>query len=215
MYAGRAASHPVFVALRQTAERHALPIDPFDNLITAFEQDQRITRYANWAELDAYCVNSANPVGRLVLMLGGYRDQERFLLADATCTALQLANFWQDVAVDLGKGRIYLPLDLLARHGYTERQLFARECTPEFRALLREAVDRAQTLFDEGQKLVPILDRRLALDIDLFNRGGMKILAKIRALDYDVLGRRPTVTKRDAIALLAGALARWLWRARR
>ena len=126
MYAGRPATHPVFVALRQTVTRHELPQAPFDNLITAFVQDQTVTRYRNWEELDGYCVNSANPVGRLVLMLCGYRDEERFRLSDATCTALQLANFWQDVTVDLAKGRIYLPLHLFELHGYTVEELHAR-----------------------------------------------------------------------------------------
>ena len=208
MCAGQPATHPVFVALRETAARRDLPMEPFDNLITAFVQDQTVTRYRDWTEVDGYCVNSANPVGRLVLMLCGYRDEERFHLSDATCTALQLANFWQDVTVDLDKGRIYLPLHLFERHGYTVEELLARKCTPAFRAVMRDAVDRAQGLFEQGLPLVRMLDRRLALDIDLFHRGGMLVLDKIRAQDYDVLSRRPAIGRVDRVLLLAGSMLR-------
>jgi squalene synthase HpnC len=207
-YAGGAATHPVFLALRETAARHDLPLAPFDNLITAFIQDQTVTRYRDWDEVDAYCVNSANPVGRLVLMLCGYRDEERFRMSDATCTALQLANFWQDVTVDLLKDRVYLPLHLFERHGYSEQDLFARRFTPAFRAVMEEAVDRAQTLFEAGLPLVRTLNRRLSLDIDLFNRGGMRVLDKIRAQGYDVLAARPVVSKAERVTLLLGSLWR-------
>lgn len=208
LYAGRPPRHPVFAALRQTIERHQLPLEPFDNLIRAFEQDQTTTRYGDWSGVYGYCVNSANPVGRLVLMLCGYRDPERFRLSDATCTALQLANFWQDVTVDLDKGRIYLPLHLFARHGYSEAELIARRCTPAFRAVMREAVDEAQRLFDEGLSLPRLVDRRLALDLELFSRGGMRVLDKIRALDYDVLRARPAISKAERVALLLSSLVR-------
>jgi squalene synthase HpnC len=207
-YAGGDVTHPVFIALRQTAARHDLPIAPFDNLITAFIQDQTITRYRDWDAVDAYCVNSANPVGRLVLMLCGYRDEERFRMSDATCTALQLANFWQDVTVDLLKDRVYLPLHLFERHGYSVEELFARRFNPAFRAVMVDAVDRAQTLFDAGLPLVRTLDRRLSLDIDLFNRGGMRVLEKIRAQDYDVLAARPAISKTERVTLLLGSLWR-------
>ncbi len=201
-------THPVFVALRETITRHELPIDPFDNLITAFVQDQTVTRYRDWPHVLGYCVNSANPVGRLVLMLCGYRDAERFRLSDATCSALQLANFWQDVTVDLKKDRVYLPLHLFEKHGYTEADLFARRCTPAFRAVMEEAVAYAQALFEQGLPLVPLLDRRLSLDIDLFSRGGLKVLDKIRAQDYDVLAARPSVSKSERVRLLLASLAR-------
>ena len=207
-YEGGEVSHPVFVALRETAARHSLPIAPFDNLITAFIQDQTVTRYRDWDEVDAYCVNSANPVGRLVLMLCGYRDEERFRMSDATCTALQLANFWQDVTVDLLKDRVYLPLHLFERHGYTVEELFARSFTPAFRAVMKDAEERAQALFDAGLPLVRTLDRRLAIDIDLFNRGGMRVLEKIRSQDYNVLARRPAVSKSERAMLLLGSLIR-------
>jgi squalene synthase HpnC len=196
------------VALRDTVDRHRLPRDPFDHLITAFEQDQTISRYDDWTGVLGYCVNSANPVGRLVLYLCGYRDEERQLLSDATCTALQLANFWQDVTVDLEKDRVYLPLHLFERYGYTVADLQARRYTPAFRLVMRDAVDQAQRLFEEGLPLVGKLDRRLALDIDLFSRGGMAILAKIRALDYDVLAQRPVITKSERVRILLASLLR-------
>ncbi|MGH9660201.1 MAG: squalene synthase HpnC, partial [Bryobacteraceae bacterium] len=131
MYRGEA-SHPVYVALRGTVDRHQIPAEPFADLIRAFVQDQSVTRYRDWEEVDRYCRWSANPVGRLVLHLCGYTDEERRRLSDATCTALQLANFWQDVAVDIGKGRIYLPLDLLARHGSGEHDIATRRATAGF-----------------------------------------------------------------------------------
>lgn len=208
LYRSKAPSHPVFVALRETIATHQLPIDPFDNLITAFVQDQTVTRYRDWPHVLGYCVNSANPVGRLVLMLCGYSDEERFRLSDATCSALQLANFWQDVTVDLKKDRIYLPLHLFDRHGYTEAELFQRRFTPAFREVMREAVDYAQRLFEEGLPLAGMLDRRLSLDIDLFSRGGMKVLDKIRAQGYDVLAARPHVSKSERVRLLLASLAR-------
>ena len=207
-YRGGEALHPVFVALRETVARHNLPLAPFDDLIRAFVQDQTVTRYRDWDEVDAYCVNSANPVGRLVLMLCGYRDEERFRMSDATCTALQLANFWQDVTVDLLKDRVYLPLHLFERHGYTVEELFAHRFTPAFRGVMKDAVDRAYVLFNDGLPLVRTLDRRLALDVDLFNRGGMRVLDKIRAQDYNVLARRPAVSKSERVTLLLGSLLR-------
>jgi squalene synthase HpnC len=211
MYAGRV-THPVFVALRGTTLRHAIPAEPFADLITAFEQDQRVTRYRDWEELIGYCRYSANPVGRLVLYLCGYSDPTRQRLSDATCTALQLANFWQDVTVDLAKGRIYLPLEVLARHGCSPDALERRESTPAFREAMREAVERARALFLEGLPLARMVDRRLSVDLELFSRAGMRVLAKIEALDYDVLARRPSVSKLERVLLLAGVLARAIFR---
>ena len=208
LYRGEKPSHPVFVALAETIQRHKLPMAPFDDLIRAFVQDQTVTRYADWDGVLGYCVNSANPVGRLVLLLCGYRDEERFRRSDATCTALQLANFWQDVTVDLQKDRVYLPLHLFARHGYTVEELSALRFTPAFRAVMVDAVNYAQRLFEEGLPLVQLLDRRLGLDIDLFSRGGMKVLDKIRAQDYNVLQSRPAVTKAERVGLLLASLLR-------
>jgi len=207
MYAGTA-HHPVYVALRETADRHQLPPEPFHDLITAFEQDQRVTRYQTYEDVLGYCRYSANPVGRLVLYLCGYKDEERGRLSDATCTGLQLANFWQDVTVDLEKGRIYLPLEWLEVCGYTVEQLHAREFGPAFRDVMRMAVDRARGLFLAGLPLVQRVDRRLALDLDLFSRGGLLVLDKIEQMDYNVLARRPAVTKIERLALLLRSLCR-------
>jgi squalene synthase HpnC len=207
MYAGRA-THPVFVALRPTVDRYRIPREPFDDLVHAFIQDQTVTRYRNWDELFAYCRYSANPVGRLVLYLCGYSDPERQRLSDATCTALQLANFWQDVTVDLLKDRVYIPLDVMTRHGYTVDHLYARRFTPTFREVMREIVARARELFDRGLPLAGKVDRRLALDIDLFSRGGMRVLDKIKQQGYDVLAARPAISKAERVGILLGSLAR-------
>jgi squalene synthase HpnC len=209
MYRGQA-SHPVFVALKDTVERHAIPAEPFDRLIRAFEQDQTVTRYADFDELFAYCVNSANPVGHLVLYLCGYRDAERQALSDFTCTGLQLANFWQDISVDLEKNRLYLPLNLLDKHGYTVDKLFEGKEDGHFRAVMSEAVAVAEDLFRKGLPLIKSLDRRLALDIDLFSRGGMKILEKIKNQNYTVLRRRPHISKAERAVLLIQCLPRLL-----
>jgi squalene synthase HpnC len=207
MYEGRA-MHPVFVALGPTTRQFGIPRAPFSDLIDAFVQDQTVTRYRNWEELFGYCRNSANPVGRLVLYLGGYSDEERQKLSDATCTALQLANFWQDVTVDWQKDRVYIPLDVLERHHCTLDQIAQRRFDANFREVMREIVDKARQLFHQGLPLVGKLDRRFALDIDLFNRGGLRILDKIEEQDYNVLAARPAISKVERVVLLLGALRR-------
>ena len=207
MYGGET-RHPVFVALRGTAAAHRLPHEPFQDLIRAFVQDQTVTRYRNWDDLCAYCRWSANPVGRLLLALCGYQDQQRQRLSDSTCTALQLANFWQDVARDLEKGRVYIPLETMERHSYSLDDLFARRFNPPFREVMREIVTRTRHLFHEGLPLASMVDRRLAVDIALFSRGGMRVLDKIEAQDYDVLARRPVLSRTDRVWLLVSTLAR-------
>jgi squalene synthase HpnC len=207
MYQGRA-THPVFVALGPTTERYGIPREPFADLIRAFVQDQTVTRYRDWEDILEYCRYSANPVGRLVLYLCGYSDPQRQRLSDATCTALQLANFWQDVTVDLLKDRVYIPLAVLERHGCTVEDVFARRSTPAFREAMREAVEKARALFLEGLPLRGTLNRRLAVDIDLFSRGGMRVLDKIEALGYDVLAARPSISKTERVRLLARSLLR-------
>ena len=208
MYDGGGAANPVFVALRGTIAKFGIPKQPFADLIKAFIHDQKVTRYGNWDEVLDYCGYSANPVGRLVLYLCGYSDTERQGLSDATCTALQLANFWQDVTVDQLKDRVYLPLDLLAKHGYSVDDLFAHRYDARFEAVMREAVDRARELFLKGLPLARMVDRRLSVDLDLFSRGGMLILDKIEQQKYDVLSRRPAVSKIERVGLLIGAVAR-------
>jgi squalene synthase HpnC len=202
------ARHPVFVALRGTAREHSLPVQLFDDLIHAFEQDQTVTRYRNFDELFQYCRYSANPVGRLVLGLCGYHDAGRQALSDATCTALQLANFWQDVTVDLAKDRVYLPLDLLEAHGYPLEALLARKFDGRFRAAMQEAVDVTRGLFLRGLPLADSVDRRLAIDLELFSRGGLKVLEKIERQDCDVLTSRPAISKVERVGLLLGAITR-------
>jgi len=207
MYRGEA-RHPVFVALRETAERHRLPERPFADLIRAFVQDQTVTRYATVSDLLDYCRYSANPVGRLVLHLCGYSDPERQRLSDATCTGLQLANFWQDITVDWQKGRLYVPLEVLERHGASVDDVAARRMTPEFRAVMVELVQLARRFFEEGLPLSRMVNRRLAVDLELFSRGGLKVLEKIEKQGYDVLRRRPVISRLERVSLLVGTLAR-------
>ena len=202
--------HPVYAALEGTVKKHALPLSLFSDLIDAFVQDQTVTRYQNWEEIFGYCRCSANPVGRLVLRLCGYADAERDRMSDATCTALQLANFWQDVTVDLDKDRVYLPLDLFEKHGYTVEDLQARRFTSAFRGVMGEAVEVARKLFLEGQPLARTVDRRLRFDLDLFSRGGMRVLDKIVRQDYDVLGRRPYISKLDRLGVVMSVV--WSFR---
>ena len=206
------ARHPVFVALRGTIEQCQIPPEPFRDLITAFRQDQVKTRYQTFDEVLGYCRYSANPVGRLVLYVCGYRDPERQRLSDLTCTALQLANFWQDVVRDYKIGRIYIPLDAMARHGYSESDLAAGRYDERFRNLLRELVARTRDLFSQGLPLLSLVDSRLALDIELFSRGGMEILRLIERQNYDVLTRRPFLDSADKALLLASTLVRHVFR---
>lgn len=215
MYSGET-RHPVFVALRETVERHGIDAQPFRNLIRAFELDQTKTRYETYAEVLDYCVYSANPVGRLVLQLGGYTDAERRALSDKTCTALQLANHWQDVRRDFeDRGRVYLPREVMEQHGCgyeaLEEDLRLGSARAELRATLRDLVERAQRLFDEGAPLAGTVDRRLAIDLDLFTRGGEQVLKKIRAQDYDVIARRPKIGRVDRVRILAAAVLRRLF----
>jgi phytoene/squalene synthetase len=147
-------------------------------------------------------------VGRLVLGLCGYRDAERQALSDATCTALQLANFWQDVTVDLEKDRVYLPLDLLEAHGYPLEALFARRFDDRFRGAMQEAVNVTRGLFLKGLPLADTVDRRLAIDLELFSRGGLRVLDKIELQGCDVLGTRPAVSKMERVGLLLSAITR-------
>jgi squalene synthase HpnC len=200
--------HPVFVALRPTVRECEIPQHEFADLLTAFRQDQRTTRYQTFADLLGYCRYSANPVGHLVLCLCGYRDEERQKLSDYTCTALQLANFWQDVAVDYGKGRIYLPLEDLSRYGVSESDIAERRATPEFLQVMKFEVARAREWFHKGLPLARTVDKHLAMDIELFSRGGLEILNAIERQGYDVLKRRPVISKPRKLWLVARTAAR-------
>jgi len=204
-YEGRA-RHPVFVALAETIRACAIPKEPFADLLAAFRQDQTVTRYATMQDVLGYCRYSANPVGRLVLYACDEVNDENFRLSDATCTALQLANFWQDVRVDWAKDRVYLPQDDMRRFGVTDETIAKGVATPEFRALLQHEVDYARALFEEGLQLIGRVNRELAVDLDLFSRGGLEILRAIERQDFDVLTARPALSKRTKIALALRAI---------
>jgi squalene synthase HpnC len=208
-YEGRA-RHPVFVALAETIRACNIPKEPFADLLVAFRQDQTVTRYATMDEVLGYCRYSANPVGRLVLYACGEvspeTKEENFRLSDATCSALQLANFWQDVRVDFAKDRVYLPQEDMRRFGVDDETIARGEATPEFRALLRHEVNYARALFERGLPLIGRVNRDLAFDLDLFSRGGLEILRAIESRDYDVLSARPSISKRTKLTLALRAL---------
>jgi squalene synthase HpnC/squalene synthase HpnD len=204
---GKSPSHPVLIALRETIRAKNIPIDPFSNLLRAFRQDQRVQRYATWDEVLDYCVYSANPVGRLVLYVCGYRDDERQRLSDFTCTALQLANFWQDVSRDLEKGRIYIPLDALAVHGLSETDIVERRFAERYAGLMKDLIARTRALFLAGKPLAQRVYGTLRIDIEMFSRGGLAVLDAIEASGYNTLQHRPAITKWKQFRLLGGALA--------
>jgi squalene synthase HpnC len=199
-YAG-APRHPVFVALADTVRRYDIPRQPFADLLTAFRSDVEFKGFATMADLMGYARYSANPVGRLVLYLFGYRDAQRQELADRICSGLQLANFWQDIAIDLGKGRIYLPRADIARFGYSEAELRKGTVNPAFVALMRHEVEFARDLLRTGAELHHLVDRRLSRDILMFAGGGLAILRAIEEIKYDVFQRRPSLTRRDYLRL--------------
>jgi len=203
-YAGRP-KHPVFVALAETVQTFEIPKHEFSDLLTAFRQDQTVARYATFEDVLGYCRFSANPVGHLVLYVCGYRDQEWQKLSDFTCTALQLANFWQDVSVDYAKGRIYLPIEDLRRFSVGEDDIATQRNTAPFVEMMRFEVERAREWFRQGLPLVEKVDRALAIDIELFSRGGREILNAIERQGYAVLGQRPAISKSRKLALLARA----------
>jgi squalene synthase HpnC len=203
-YAG-SPRHPVFVALADTVKKFDIPKHEFSDLLIAFRQDQTVTRFETFKDVLAYCRYSANPVGHLVLYLCGYRDPERQQLSDYTCTALQLANFWQDVTVDYAKGRIYLPLEDLRRYSVTEDDLAHNRNTPAFCGMMKFEVERARQWFDRGFPLVEKVDSELAIDLELFSRGGQEILNAIERQGFGVLGRRPAISKTRKLALVARA----------
>ena len=197
--------HPVFVALAETVRQFEIPRHEFSDLLTAFRQDQTVTRFETFNEVLAYCKYSANPVGHLVLYLCGYRDAERQQFSDFTCTALQLANFWQDVSVDYEKDRIYLPLEDLRRYGVSEDDIAHNRNTPAFCDMMKFEVERARDWFRQGLPLVAKVDRELAIDLDLFSRGGTEILNAIEKQNFAVLGNRPAISKSRKLALVAHA----------
>ena len=204
-YEGRPA-HPVFVALRETVVARDVPKQPFADLLKAFRQDQVVKRYATWESVLDYCGYSANPVGRLVLYLCGYRDDHRQRLSDATCTALQLANFWQDVSRDLEKGRIYIPLERAAAHGVTESDIVGKRFSERYASLMKELIAETRELFEKGLPLSRKVQGKLSVDLEMFSHGGLAVLDAIEAMGYDTLNRRPKVSKGKQVRLLGRAI---------
>jgi len=205
-YKGRS-RHPVFVALAETIRACGIPKEPFADLLIAFRQDQYVTRYEFMDDVLKYCRYSANPVGRLVLYACGEANEENFRLSDYTCTALQLANFWQDVKVDWAKGRVYIPQADMRTQGVTDETIASGFATPEFCAVLKLEVDYARELFLKGVPLIGRVRRDLAIDLDLFSRGGLEILRAVERRNYDVLSARPAIAKSTKLALAFRALS--------
>ncbi len=199
-YRGQAV-HPVFIALAETIRSFKIPLDPFVDLLSAFRQDQRVSRYEMIEHLLEYCRRSANPVGHLVLYLGGCYSIERARLADSICSGLQLANFCQDVARDWDRGRIYLPQTDCRRFEYTEAMFARRELNEPFRRLMSVQVDRAEGFLRAGLPLIKMMPGELKLDVELFIQGGLAILRAIRRQNYDVWTRRPRVSKMEKLRL--------------
>jgi len=204
-YAGQP-RHAVFSALAPTIQQFDIPKTPFADLLKAFRQDQVTPRYADWAGVLGYCQYSANPVGHLVLYLCGHRDAERQQLSDATCTALQLANFWQDVARDLEKGRIYIPLDRAAAHGVSEADITGKVFNEKYATLMRELIAYTRRLFAEGMPLARMVRPEMRVDIELFGRGGVAVLDAIEKMGYDTLHHRPVISRGKQVRLLGRAL---------
>lgn len=201
--------HPVFLALKNTVSELDLPLTPFDDLLSAFLQDTEKKRYATFEEVLDYCKRSANPVGRIVLMIHGYRDPHLFELSDAICTALQLANFWQDVSVDLKKDRIYIPEEDFKQFGYTEADLRMGLVNEKFLSLMKFQVGRTRALFEKGRPLPSRLAFPLSWEIKLTWLGGREVLRKIKKQGFDTVTARPALSKREWIPLLVRSLLRW------
>lgn len=205
------ASHPVMIALADTVDRYRIPIGPFEALISAFEQDQVVTEYDTYLQLLDYCTRSANPVGHLVLYVAGAFSEPNAELSDATCTALQLANFWQDVVRDLAIGRIYLPREDRDRFEYPKSDLRRLRFTPRFASLMKFEVERTRALFAKGRPLAARIPEEMAVSVDLFSRGGLAILDRIEQQRYDVLGSRPALTRGTKLALMLRAMTGMAW----
>jgi squalene synthase HpnC len=200
------ASHPVFIALAETAQELQLPVRLFRDLLSAFKQDVVKRRYTNFDEVLDYCARSANPVGSLILLLFGYHEERLHKLSDSICTGLQLANFWQDVSIDIRKDRVYLPQDEMADFGVSVDDLRDGRSSDRTAALLRLQVERTRRLFEEGRSLPAMVNGRLAFELRLTWLGGMRILQRIEEQGYDTLRARPVITRWDKIVLLLRSL---------
>ena len=204
---GAGPAHPVLIALRETIRAKDIPRQPFCDLLHAFRQDQTVQRYSTWDEVLDYCVYSANPVGRLVLYLCGYRDELRQKLSDFTCTALQLANFLQDVSRDLEKGRIYIPLEALAAHGLSADDIVSKRFDARYTELMKSLIARTRELFRAGRPLANTVQPFLRVDLEMFSRGGLAILDAIEASGYNTLEHRPSLSRWTQAKLLGKTLA--------
>jgi squalene synthase HpnC len=205
MYRGHT-HHPVFVALQHTVDHFEIPTELFQRLLWAFRSDVRTHRYESFEEVLEYCDNSANPIGRLMLLLFNYRSETMMELSDSICTALQLTNFWQDVAVDLEKDRVYIPMEDVREFGYSEEELLSKRCSQAFRDLMCYQVERTEQLFQEGMPLLSSVGRDLRTELKLTLKGGMRILKKIEQQKYDVLTRRPSLSMLDKTSILFSSL---------
>ncbi len=199
---------PIFIALSSTVKECEIPIEPLENLIKAFKQDVIKNRYTNFDEVLNYCENSANPIGRLVLMVFGKSNEGMLKYSDKICTALQLTNFWQDVTIDLIKGRVYIPLEDMIKFGYSDKELLSLTYNNDFKNLMKFQVERTELFFEEGKELMRLTAqdeslKRLTWELNLTWLGGKEILNKIKLIDYDVLHLRPKLKFFDKIKLLA------------
>jgi hydroxysqualene synthase len=204
--------HALFAALAQTRQEFALPVELFEDLLSAFRQDVTKTRYETWEELYDYCRRSANPVGRLVLRLFGYHDATLDRASDAVCTALQLTNFWQDLAIDWSRARLYLPADEWRAAGANTADLERRVITPEWQAALEKAAARTRGLFDEGRPVADAVRGRLRYELRATWLGGVRILDRLEATRFDVFDRRPSLRLSDGLVI---ALNTMFWRERK
>ncbi len=209
-YSGKA-THPVFIALQKTISQFDIPAKPFEDLISAFEQDQHLQKYETFEQLQNYCQRSANPVGRIVLFLCERSNEANIALSDSICTGLQLANFWQDIARDADIGRCYLPREDCEQFNYTEEDYHSRLTNKAFIQLMQFEVQRARNFLQKGLPLVRQMPGRLQIDIDLFAQGGLKILERIERINYNVWQQRPKVTKWDGCKLITKSMFRFGW----
>jgi squalene synthase HpnC len=200
------AHHPVFVALQETVDRFEIPVDLFQRLLRAFRSDVTTHRYDSFENVLEYCENSANPIGRLMLLLFNYRSETTMEFSDSICTALQLTNFWQDVSVDLKKDRVYIPLDEIREFGYSEEELVGLHCSQAFKELMCYQVERTEQMFQEGRPLLSEVGSDLRMELNLTWKGGMRILKKIEQQDYNVLACRPSLSLLDKTSILFSSL---------
>lgn len=201
-----ASTHPIFIALRETVKKLNIPMEPLRDLLTAFKMDVTKNRFSTFDEVLYYCKHSANPVGRLVLMIFGYRDEHLYALSDHICNALQLTNFWQDITIDLNKNRIYIPQTDFQQFGYTEEELRNGIVDKRFRELMKFEIERTRQLFYEGAALPSLVDKDLRLELRLVWFGGMSVLRKIEKVGYDVFHRRPVLNAGNKIMILVRGL---------